>query len=84
MKATSETISPPPPKFNPVKISITFESQQELDTFGALFNYSHVCDLFDNEINGTWPGVIIRKAVTAQGGDCNKEFVRVKNFLRSK
>ena len=82
MKATSET--PPAPKFNPVKISITFESQQELDTFGALFNYSPVCDLFDNEINGNWPGGIIRDAVTAQGGDCNKEFDRVKSFLSTK
>jgi hypothetical protein len=35
----------PPAIFKPVSIQFTFETQQELDTFGALFNSSAIMDV---------------------------------------
>jgi len=42
MKTQASQVPPPPPAFSPLKLEITFESQQELDAFASLLNQSPV------------------------------------------
>lgn len=54
-------------QFRPVSIEITFETQDELDAFGAVFNCLPITDAASPK------GVkdsAIRKAVEDAGGDC--------------
>jgi hypothetical protein len=52
MKIDSRKETPPPPPFVPVTVMFTFETQQELDAMGKLFNYSLFCRQF-RELAGT-------------------------------
>lgn len=59
-----------PVKFQPVSIHIEFQSQKELDAFGALFN---CCRLTDAAYNLGFPdesfGEPIRDSINGIGGD---------------
>lgn len=35
--------------FKPVTISLTFKCKEELDLFGTIFNYLHICNYFDDD-----------------------------------
>jgi hypothetical protein len=54
-----------PPRFEPVRITFEFDTQDELDTFGALFNVTYVTqavgDVLDHEM--------IRKEIALAGGN---------------
>lgn len=40
----SEILPPPPVLFRPVTITLTFETQAELDALGKLFNCAGICN----------------------------------------
>jgi hypothetical protein len=54
--------------FRPVSITLTFETQNELDAFGALFNYAPVCEAVEELTSGRMDTDVIRGAVVRAGG----------------
>lgn len=65
--------------FKPVTLEITFETQAELDTFGALFNYSPVTDAFE-KLTGVDTAPIRRK-VESLGGHCSRLHEDIKDSV---
>ncbi len=61
-------------KFKPITISITFETQKELDAFGALTNASPILDAL-HEINGKLPEFQFMQSIGADI-DMADEFVK--------
>ncbi len=45
-------INSAPPVFTPKSITITFESQEELDAMGSIFNHGHVNSFLLRKVNG--------------------------------
>lgn len=62
-------IQKPDPKFQPRSLTITFESQKELDTFGRLLNYRVVADTLRKF--GGFPSEAIYDKIVQLGGDIN-------------
>lgn len=60
MKITSKTNE----DFSPVTLSITFETKDELDKFGTLFNVTAVAEALPEGV-----AALIYREVVAQGGD---------------
>lgn len=52
------------PQFNPVSVTLTFETQEELDAFGALSNSSVIREAL-NDIGGEQPSYHIFEAAGA-------------------
>jgi hypothetical protein len=69
MKAQAKNV---PPNFIPRTIELTFETQSELDAFGALFNILSVTDTLNSYTGGAFMDKEIREAVRAAGGDCTR------------
>jgi hypothetical protein len=56
--------------FKPVSITLSFETQDELDSFGALFNCASVCEALGKVIEERHGyDSIIRRVVEEAGGD---------------
>jgi hypothetical protein len=56
--------------FKPVGITLTFETQDELDSFGALFNCASVCQALGKALEERHGyDSVIRRAVEEAGGD---------------
>jgi hypothetical protein len=62
----------PQTTFKPVAIALTFETQDELDAFGSLFNYSPVCETLMKLTKGRIDDEAIRVTVTKAGGDVTR------------
>jgi hypothetical protein len=82
MKATA-TKTHNVPAFEPITVSITFETQRELDIFGALFSYTPICDLFRTPGENQNGPDNIRDAIMLRGADCYRLFSEVKARLKS-
>jgi len=62
-----------PPTYSPVSITLTFNTQDELDAFGALFNFSPVIDGLVGVIeNGEVNDDNIRRTVEQAGGSVSR------------
>lgn len=57
-----------PPQFKPVRITFEFDTQEELDTFGALFNTTYVTDAVENVLDHG----MIRREIGNAGGDSSR------------
>ena len=57
-------------KFKPVTINLTFESKEELDWFGTIFNHSKIADLIKTSTKD-W-GSEITDCISAVGGDIHR------------
>lgn len=66
--------------FKPVALEIIFETEKELNTFGALFNFTPVSDTVDAAgIDSN----AIRRAVEKIGGNCSgQEWLTVKDSIK--
>ncbi len=49
----------PVTRFTPVKIKLTFQSQEELDAFGSLFNSSYFCAVVRQKYGETMENVFV-------------------------
>lgn len=68
------------PVFSPRSIEIVFETQDELDAFGALFNTLAATSAVEKY--GGFSTSEIRKAVVEVGGDFNRLHVEVQCHIR--
>lgn len=77
MKVTTET---PKPEFTPRSITITFESQAELDAWACLFVTTAInraiCNTFGVKYPELW--VDLQKL----GGDTSRQWQKLENALR--
>jgi len=64
------------PLFQPVSITITFENQEELDTFGSLFN----CNCLASAVEKSFNTEDIYNAVRNAGGDIGQTS-RLSNLI---
>jgi hypothetical protein len=71
--------------FKPVSITLTFETQNELDAFGALFNYAPVCEALEHLTEHRIDDDRIRRTVEKAEGSCIRLHSAldklVKNYL---
>lgn len=58
MKITPIPTPEPPPAFKPVTLQFTFETQEELDCFGTLFNHPRI-------VYGTFKGKEVSKILVS-------------------
>ena len=66
--------------FAPVNITFTFESQEELDAFGSVFNLSPIANAFAHA--GGVSGSVIYKRIIEAGGDVSKYISDYSDFLQ--
>lgn len=74
MKAETNKLAP---KFSPVEMHITFETQEELDRFTTLFNYVKVGEY----ITGLNSDAVIYQAAARAGGNTLEGAISVANAL---
>lgn len=67
-----------PPKFNPVDLTIIFESQAELDAFGSLFNTSRIACILERILPGYRSDLIYRQ-LQCLGADISKHTTEFHN-----
>lgn len=83
-KATRNTPPPPPPPpFEPVRLEIIFESQDELDLFTSVINHTSIHDL-DSIINSTsWSNNLddARRSLASCGGNCHKHIKAITEII---
>jgi hypothetical protein len=79
MKAQAKNV---PPNFIPRTIELTFETQSELDAFGALFNICSVNDTLNSYTGCACMDKEIRAAVRETGGDCTRFHAGIRDGIR--
>ncbi len=74
------TINKPAEFFRPCSITITFETQKELDTFGALCNNGPLLDAL-YKTGGNLPDYETMKELGADVHNVNQQIDNIKKFL---
>lgn len=72
----------PQTTFKTVAIVLTFETQDELDAFGALFNHCPVCAALERLTDRSVNDEAIRDAITKAGGSTVRLHGTFSDFMK--
>lgn len=79
MKITPIPTAEPPPAFKPITLQFTFETQEELDCFGSIFNHCQIySSTFKEKRIGSILGENIWKDMLDIGADIHNTAVTLK------